>query len=39
MLKRYGAGTVAELEGLTNGAGKVMDEELQRELERLKALA
>ena len=37
--ERYGEEAVAELEGLRDGAGKVTDEELRRELERLRALA
>ena len=39
MLDRYGAGTVAELEGLRDDAGKVTDEELRQALERLRTLA
>jgi hypothetical protein len=39
MLERYGEGAVAELEGLKKGTGKVTDEELREELERLRALA
>jgi hypothetical protein len=39
MLERYGAGTVAELESLRDGTGKVTDEELWQTLERLRAPA
>jgi hypothetical protein len=39
MLKRYGAGVVAELDGLRMGLGKVTDEELEEMLNRYKALA
>src|SRR5215212_2558359 len=39
MLERYGAGVVAELEGLRDGRGKVTDEELREALGQLRALA
>ena len=38
MTERYGAGAVAELEGLRDGDEKVTDEELRQALERLRAL-
>jgi hypothetical protein len=39
MWKRYGAGVVAELDGLRMSLGKVTDEELAKMLNQYKTLA